>query len=68
MFLKSLVLPKRLIEKANIAAINFHQGRQNIQEWMHKLHLYDEVSEYGVTAHLMNELVDNGKIEVRRFQ
>ena len=68
-FRSLFILPKRLIEKANIAAINFHPGPPEYPgSGCINFALYDEVSEYGVTAHLMNELVDNGKIlEVRRF-
>ena len=63
------VLPKRLIDKASIAAINFHPAPPEYPgSGCISFALYDEVNEYGVTAHVMNELVDNGKIlEVRRF-
>lgn len=63
------VLPKRLIDKASIAAINFHPAPPEYPgSGCINFALYDEVNEYGVTAHVMNELVDNGKIlEVRRF-
>jgi len=68
-FRSLFILPKRLIEKANIAAINFHPAPPEYPgSGCINFALYDEVSEYGVTAHVMNELVDNGKIlEVRRF-
>jgi len=63
------LLPKRLIDKASIAAINFHPAPPEYPgSGCINFALYDEVNEYGVTAHVMNELVDNGKIlEVRRF-
>ena len=63
------VLPKRLIDKASIAAINFHPAPPEYPgSGCINFALYDEVNEYGVTAHVMNELVDNGQIlEVRRF-
>jgi methionyl-tRNA formyltransferase len=63
------VLPKALLDKANVAAINFHPAPPEYPgSGCINFALYDEVSEYGVTAHVMNELVDNGEIlEVRRF-
>lgn len=68
-FRSLFVLPKSLIDKASIAAINFHPAPPEYPgSGCINFALYDEVSEYGVTAHVMNELVDNGKIlEVRRF-
>ena len=68
-FRSLFILPKRLIDKASIAAINFHPAPPEYPgSGCINFALYDEVSEYGVTAHVMNELVDNGKIfEVRRF-
>ena len=63
------VLPKRLIDKASIAAINFHPAPPEYPgSGCINFALYDEVNNYGVTAHVINELVDNGRIlEVRRF-
>lgn len=63
------VLPKLLLEKAKISAINFHPGPPEYPgSGCINFALYDEVENYGVTAHVMNELVDNGAIlEVRRF-
>lgn len=68
-FRSLFVLPKLLIDRARIAAINFHPAPPEYPgSGCVNFALYDEVSEYGVTAHLMNELVDNGKIlELRRF-
>lgn len=68
-FRSFFVLPKRLIDRASIAAINFHPAPPEYPgSGCINFALYDEVNEYGVTAHIMNELVDNGKIlEVRRF-
>jgi methionyl-tRNA formyltransferase len=68
-FRSLFLLPKLLIDKASIAAINFHPAPPEYPgSGCINFALYDEVSEYGVTAHVMNELVDNGKIlEVRRF-
>lgn len=68
-FRSLFMLPKRLIDKASIAAINFHPAPPEYPgSGCINFALYDEVNEYGVTAHIMNELVDNGEIlEVRRF-
>ena len=68
-FRSLFILPKLLIDRASIAAINFHPAPPEYPgSGCINFALYDEVSEYGVTAHVMNELVDNGKIlEVRRF-
>ena len=63
------ILPKRLLDNAKIAAINFHPAPPEYPgSGCTNFALYDEVKEYGVTAHLMNERVDNGLIiEVKRF-
>ena len=68
-FRSLFVLPKLLIDRASIAAINFHPAPPEYPgSGCINFALYDEVNEYGVTAHVMNEIVDNGKIlEVRRF-
>ena len=68
-FRSLLVLPIKLLEKARVAAINFHPAPPEYPgAGCINFALYDEVDDYGVTAHLMNEKVDNGKIlEVRRF-
>lgn len=63
------ILPDWLIVKANQAAVNIHPGPPEYRgsgciNWA----LYDEVSEYGVTAHFISEQVDAGRIiEVIRF-
>ena len=68
-FRSLFILPKVLIEKPKIAAINFHPAPPEYPgSGCINFALYDEVNEYGVTAHLMNEKIDNGEIlEVRRF-
>jgi len=68
-FRSYFVLPKSIIDKAAIAAINFHPAPveypgSGCLNWA----LYENAKNYGVTAHIMNELVDNGAIvECRRF-
>ena len=68
-FRSLFILPDSLLKKARIAAINFHPAPPEYPgSGCINFALYDEVDIYGVTAHLMNEKVDNGKIlEVRRF-
>ena len=68
-FRSLFILPNSLLKKARIAAINFHPAPPEYPgSGCINFALYDEVDTYGVTAHLMNEKVDNGAIlEVRRF-
>lgn len=62
-------LPKALIERATIAAINFHPGPpeypgSGCANWA----VYESSPTFGVTAHFMNERIDSGPIvECRRF-
>jgi methionyl-tRNA formyltransferase len=68
-FRSYFVLPKWLIDRARIAAINFHPAPTEYPgsgclNWA----LYDGATQYGATAHIMNEKIDNGAIiECRRF-
>lgn len=68
-FRSYFLLPKSLIERASIAAINFHPAPAEYPgsgclNWA----LYDNAKVYGATAHIMNEKIDNGAIvECRRF-
>jgi methionyl-tRNA formyltransferase len=68
-FRSLLVLPTWLIAKAKIAAINFHPGPVEYPgSGCINFALFDGVKQYGVTAHVMNEKVDNGPVlECRRF-
>ncbi|MDB2599799.1 formyltransferase family protein [Gammaproteobacteria bacterium] len=68
-FRSLFILPKVLLDKARIASINFHPAPPEYPgSGCINFALYENVKEYGVTAHIMNEKVDNGKIlEVRRF-
>lgn len=62
-------LPQALLDRATIAAINFHPGPSEYPgsgcaNWA----LYENSPTYGVTAHLMDEKIDSGRIvECRRF-
>lgn len=68
-FRSLLVLPRYVIDRAEDGAINFHPGPVDYPgSGCLNLALYDDAEEYGVTAHLMNEWIDNGRIiECRRF-
>jgi methionyl-tRNA formyltransferase len=63
------LIPKELLEKASIAAVNFHPGPTTYPGTGGiNFALYRGDTEFGVTAHIMNEKVDNGPIlECRRF-
>ena len=68
-FRSLFILPGALIDNAKIAAINFHPGPPEYPgSGCVNFALYDDAKEYGVTAHIINEKVDNGDIlKVRRF-
>ncbi len=68
-FRSLFVLPKHLIDRAKIAAVNFHPAPVEYPgSGCLNFALYDDAKEYGVTAHIMNEKVDNGAVlECRRF-
>jgi methionyl-tRNA formyltransferase len=63
------VLPPQILRRARCGAINFHPGPPEYPgsgscNWA----LYDEQTEFGVTAHLMSADIDAGPIlEVARF-
>ena len=63
------ILPKALLKKTRVASINFHPGPPEYPgSGCFNFALYEEVTKYGVTAHIMNSNIDNGDIlEVRRF-
>jgi methionyl-tRNA formyltransferase len=68
-FRSMFILPKHLIDKAKIAAINFHPGSPEYPgSGCLNYALYENSKEYGVTSHLMTAKVDDGNIvECRRF-
>lgn len=68
-FRSLFILPKYLLDKANIAAVNFHPAPVEYPgSGCINFALYDNSKHYGVTAHIMNEKVDNGVIlECHRF-
>lgn len=62
-FRSHLILPGSLIEQARVAAINFHPAPPEYPgSGCLNFALYDGADRYGVTAHLMNEKIDNGHI------
>ena len=68
-FRSLFVLPKHILDTAKIAAINFHPGPAEYPgSGCLNFALYENAKEYGVTAHIMTEKVDDGSIlECRRF-
>ena len=69
-FRSLLFLPNSLTDKSKVAAINFHPGPPEYPgSGCINFALYDGCESYGVTAHMMNEKIDNGEIlECRRFR
>jgi methionyl-tRNA formyltransferase len=63
------ILPEILIKKARVAAINFHPGPpKHPGTGCINFALYEDDTEYGTTAHLMDKSIDSGKIlRVRMF-
>lgn len=68
-FLSPWILPKEILNKANIAAINFHPAPPKYPGiGCYNFAIYDGVNEYGVTCHYMIQKVDSGQIlAVKRF-
>jgi methionyl-tRNA formyltransferase len=63
------ILKQQLINKAKIAAINFHPGPPNFRGiGCVNFALYKNSKKYGSTAHMINNNIDNGKIiDVKKF-
>ena len=63
------IIPNELLKKVKKAAINFHPGPNNYRgSGGLNFALFNSEKEFGVTAHLINEKIDNGKIiECRKF-
>ena len=62
-FRSYFILKKAHIKKAKFAAINFHPGSPNYRGFgPASFAIYDGTKKYGVTAHLMNNKIDSGKI------
>lgn len=62
-FRSLFVLPNQLLEKATIAAVNFHPGPpEHPGTGCINFALYEDDPNFGVTAHIMTERVDSGPI------
>lgn len=68
-FRSLFVLPKAVLGRASMAAVNFHPAPPEYPgSGCLNFALFEDARMFGVTAHLMNERVDNGSIlECRRF-
>ena len=68
-YLSRWVVPERLINKARVAAINFHPASPDYPGiGCNNFALYEDATEYGVTCHHMAPRVDTGAIiAVKRF-
>lgn len=68
-FRSLFILPKEIIDSASLGAINFHPGPPEYPgSGCINFALYDNASHYGVTAHLMTEKIDDGRIlKAERF-
>ena len=68
-YLSRWVVPKYLLERAKLAAINFHPASPDYPGiGCNNFALYDEAEEYGATCHHMAPKVDTGGIvKVSRF-
>jgi methionyl-tRNA formyltransferase len=68
-YLSRWVIPEYLLQKAKVAAINFHPASPSYPGiGCNNFALYEEATEYGVTCHHMAARVDTGAIiAVKRF-
>lgn len=68
-YLSRWVVPQDLLERAQIAAVNFHPASPEYPGiGCNNFALYEDAKEYGVTCHHMARKVDTGRIiKVRRF-
>lgn len=68
-YLSQWIIPKSLLEKAEMAALNFHPGPPEYPGiGCTNFAIYNEAEEFGVTCHHMNAKVDTGQIvAVDRF-
>lgn len=68
-YLSPWVIPKKILDRTRLWNINFHPGPPEYPGiGCFNFAIYNGEKEYGVTAHIMEERVDSGKIiAVRRF-
>ncbi len=69
-YLSRWIVPEYLLNKAQIAAINFHPASPEYPGiGCNNFALYENAKEYGVTCHHMDNTVDTGEIiAVKKFQ
>ena len=69
-FLSPWIVPRDLLQRARVAAINFHPGPPEYPGiGCYNFALYDGVPRYGVTCHHMEPSVDRGRlVAVSRFE
>lgn len=69
-FRSFIIIKKKLLKMAKIAAINFHPGTPKYRGiGCVNFALYNNEKVFGSTAHLINEKIDNGKIiDVKYFK
>jgi methionyl-tRNA formyltransferase len=62
-FVTSVIVPQRILTQLGYGAFNFHPGPPSYPRWAPAhFALYDDVKEFGATAHVMVEQVDSGPI------
>ena len=68
-YLSPWIIPKEVLNKTKLWNINFHPGSPEYPGiGCFNFAIYNEDAQYGVTAHLMEEKVDTGKIiGVKKF-
>ena len=69
-FRSYIILKKKNLSKIKYASLNFHPGPPNYRGiGCANFAIYNQEKFYGVTAHLINEKIDNGKIiDVKYFK
>jgi methionyl-tRNA formyltransferase len=67
-FLSPKLIPKWLLDASKIAAINFHPAAYEYPGVGSAAYsIFDEKAEYGVSAHYMTEVIDDGGIIAEKF-
>lgn len=68
-YLSPWIIPDAILNKTRLFNINFHPGSPDYPGiGCFNFALYDMAKEYGITAHLMEKVVDSGKIvRVKKF-
>tara|TARA_Y100000591_G_C21845651_1_gene708559 strand:+ start:2771 stop:3457 length:687 start_codon:yes stop_codon:yes gene_type:complete len=69
-YISPWIVPKKVLEKTKYWNLNFHPGPPEYPGiGCFNFAIYDEVTHFGSTAHIMNSKVDTGKIiGVKRFK